>query len=203
MRYEYRHSQENWRGPAYECPVCHSENVETDDSGPEDDYYFYDMYCEDCGAVFKQWYRMEPSEICWCTKEEAEEQERAVPNYTYSGGTYTITTPSPAASILTSIMATPSTPIQVSWALTHEPIRHNYDLAPDFGENRRIPTTGYVDLSSFSISVDGNHIYGTPATAITVDDIANVPQCRCDSAKRNLQIPHANWQAINEALSDS
>ena len=198
MRYEYRHSQENWRGPAYECPVCHSENVEIDDSGPEDDYYFYDMYCEDCGAVFKQWYRMEPSEICWCTKEEAEEQERAVPNYTYSGGTYTITMPS-ISSIMPATTGTPiqecCAPIQVSCD-----IRHNYDLAPDFGENKRINRVPAPELCPDDVS---DNPVADILAAVQAENAAHIAQCRCDTVTRNLQIPHANWQAINEALSDS
>lgn len=195
MRYEYRHNIENWRGPAYECPVCHSENVETDDSGPEDDYYYYDMYCEDCGAVFKQWYRMEPSEICWCTKEEAEEQERAVPNYTYSRDTYTITMPS-TASILaasSSVIATTTSSGHWVWAPAHDDIRHNYDLAPDFGEDKRIvPPPGYPPELHHD-DVSDNPLLDILSSAYVEADA---------SVTRNLLLGRIDWEAVARSLQE-
>lgn len=140
---DYVHTGIPWNGE-YECPVCHGENIDTDDSGPDYDYYYYDMYCEDCGAIFRQWYRMVPCETSYSTKEE-QEQYRPVSHM-----------PSELP---------PAMPISVPPSeLPHVELRHNYDLAP-------------------------------------VSD--KQTQCRCDTATRNLRMPKANWQAINEALNES
>ena len=47
------------------CPYCGSENVTTVDSHLEDDYYVYEMVCDDCECEFDDWYGLRHVETSW------------------------------------------------------------------------------------------------------------------------------------------
>jgi len=41
------------------CSHCGGDNVEFDDSGVDDNWYWYHITCNDCGKESKEWYRIE------------------------------------------------------------------------------------------------------------------------------------------------
>lgn len=59
-----------------DCPQCHSSDFTCIDDGPEDDYYFYEYECEECGTIWREWYTMHYSETVYVTKEEQQAQDR-------------------------------------------------------------------------------------------------------------------------------
>lgn len=63
------------------CPCCGSSNYDGEDSGIEDDYYFYEQYCNDCGCHWKDWYRLDFTEQEYWTPQEEEEERANHDNY--------------------------------------------------------------------------------------------------------------------------
>lgn len=47
------------------CPNCGSGYIEWLDSGPDDDYYYYNGVCEDCGQRLTEWCRIDYAETTW------------------------------------------------------------------------------------------------------------------------------------------
>ena len=48
------------------CPFCGNDGyhtIECTDSGIEDDFYFYEMLCMECKHTYKEWYKLEFSDI--------------------------------------------------------------------------------------------------------------------------------------------
>jgi hypothetical protein len=60
-----------------QCPCCGSTNYDGNDSGMEDDYYYYEQYCNDCGARWKDWYRLDFVEQEYWSAEQMREEEAA------------------------------------------------------------------------------------------------------------------------------
>ena len=157
----------------WRCPVCGSENISVDDSFEEGDNYTYEMYCDDCDAEFNFYYDMVPSSLDYVTKEEQQIQDEQR-RMAYEGAQ----APIPIPEDLVRRELPPDIPAPPP--LTYEPIRHNYDLA----------------------KID-EHVSDNPLLDVLSEVQAEVAQCQRDTATRNLLIPHANWQAINQALNES
>lgn len=73
--YEFPHTT---NATDYNCPQCHLNNYMCIDDGPEDDYYFYEYQCEDCGTIWREWYKMDYVETVYVTKEEQQAQDREI-----------------------------------------------------------------------------------------------------------------------------
>lgn len=114
----YRHVK-TWGGEQ-RCPHCHSDNIDYSDSGEYDDYYYYEMYCNECNAVFTQYYHMVPTTIKWSTDEEYREDERDEARRLNEA----LEMRRLQADTLPADIPMPPPPV-------YEPIRHNYDLVKD------------------------------------------------------------------------
>lgn len=176
--YTYEHTN-NWDGNG-RCPHCGEYDSEVLDEGAEDDYYYYVMRCYNCNTRFTDWYQMVPREREWVTADEMREQEDA-----QDGRATSI--PSTSAPQVASVPApqVASVPPSSLPEFFYEDIsRHNYDLIP---KDKNVSDNPVADILA----------------AVHAENAAHIAQCRCDTATRNLRMPKANWQAINEALSDS
>ena len=59
------------------CPFCGSTNIDWDEDGIEDDYYYYEYHCNDCNKEFTEWYSLHYCETEYneYTPEELAEQQ--------------------------------------------------------------------------------------------------------------------------------
>ena len=44
---------------AGECPTCKSKNIEYGDGEPDNGGYYYECTCNNCKAIFREWYSLE------------------------------------------------------------------------------------------------------------------------------------------------
>ena len=58
------------------CPFCNSTDIEVEEDGLEDDYYYYNWRCCSCNSTFTEWYSMHyvETEYTELTEQEKEEQ---------------------------------------------------------------------------------------------------------------------------------
>ena len=47
------------------CPHCGSDDIDTIDSGLEDEYYVYRCVCNGCNCEFDDWYNLRHAETTW------------------------------------------------------------------------------------------------------------------------------------------